>query len=261
MDHKMTIADRKLKEYTQRESLILEAARSVLAVEDVAGLTIDRIALAIAYSRATVYQHFKSKEDIILALAAQNLHLQAALLEHAAGFQGNSREKIYALGLASGLILPSHLRMELILQTSPLRIKASERWRRELAEAEERCLAPTVTSIHQACLDGDFSLPGDMSAEELVFAFWSMTFGSFVVMNSEKPLANLKVEKPMHSIMITLQAALDGLGWRPLSHEWDYDASISRIKNELLMDEKVMEILGQAKEKFQERRKLYLSGA
>lgn len=255
----MGISERKLREYTQRELLILDSARNILSQEGVANLTIDRIAVAIEYSRGTVYQHFKSKEDIILALAAQNLHLQAALLEHASGFEGTTREKLYAVGLALGLLLQSHLKMELILHTSPLRAKASQRWRRELSEAEEQCLAPTVSLINQACLNGDFTLPENMSPEELGFSLWSMIFGSYVVMNSEKPLANLKVTRPLRSIMVTLQAALDGLGWQPLSKEWDYETTINRIREELLKDAKVLEILDRAREKFQERRRLYLS--
>jgi AcrR family transcriptional regulator len=255
----MGILDRKLKETTQRELLILDTARNILAEEEVSDLTIDRIAQAIEYSRATVYQHFKSKEDIILALATQNLYLQADLLKQAVEFEGNTREKLYAVGLAAGLLWPSHLKMELIMHTSSLRSKASQRWKQELTEAEKQCLAPTVSLINQACLDGHFSLPADMTPEELVFSLWSMTFGSFVVMNSEKPLANLKVKKPVHSIMITLQAALDGLGWKPLSNEWDYEATITRIRKDLLKDKKVREILDRAREKFQERRKLFLS--
>ena len=59
---------RKQREIAQREDLILETARKMLLERGYLGLTMDRIAEEIEYSKGTVYQHFSSKEDLISTL-------------------------------------------------------------------------------------------------------------------------------------------------------------------------------------------------
>ena len=84
-------ATRKQREIAERERLILETARGMLIERGYLGLTMDRIADAIEYSKGTVYQHFGSKEDLIAALAATNQDKMAGFFERGATFNGKSR--------------------------------------------------------------------------------------------------------------------------------------------------------------------------
>ena len=72
---------RKEKRYQEREAQILRVARSVLQEHGFAELTMDRIADAINYSKAVVYQHFPCKEEIVLALAMQTALIRLKLYE------------------------------------------------------------------------------------------------------------------------------------------------------------------------------------
>ncbi|MDX1902752.1 MAG: TetR/AcrR family transcriptional regulator [Thermonemataceae bacterium] len=53
---------------TDRQFEIIEAAGKILTKEGVSGLTIKNLANEMQFSESAVYRHFKSKEDIIVAL-------------------------------------------------------------------------------------------------------------------------------------------------------------------------------------------------
>jgi len=55
-------------EITERQFEIIEAAGKLLTEKGVGGLTIKNIALEMGFSESAVYRHFKSKEDIIIAM-------------------------------------------------------------------------------------------------------------------------------------------------------------------------------------------------
>ncbi len=63
----MTPLSRKQREIRDRELLILDNAAELLYQEGYAGLSMERIAEAIEYSKGTVYQHFKCKEEVLCA--------------------------------------------------------------------------------------------------------------------------------------------------------------------------------------------------
>ena len=99
---------RKERRYKEREAQILRVARSLLREHGFAELTMDRVADAINYSKAVVYQHFPCKEEIILALAMQTALMRLKLYERVGQFAGNSRERIIACGEAT-VVLQDHL--------------------------------------------------------------------------------------------------------------------------------------------------------
>ena len=69
----MSTLARKKREFVQREELILETARRLLLEVGYLELTMDLIARKIEYSKGTIYQHFSSKEEILL-----NAHIKTA---------------------------------------------------------------------------------------------------------------------------------------------------------------------------------------
>ncbi len=66
----MAISTRKERQLREREELILDRAREMLAEKGYLGLKLDELAEAVEYSKGTLYQHFSSKEDMILAICA-----------------------------------------------------------------------------------------------------------------------------------------------------------------------------------------------
>jgi hypothetical protein len=51
------------------------------------------------------------------------------------------------------------------------------------------------------------------------------------------PLASLGVKDPLIAIRNNAHLMLDGLGWKPLSSEWDYPASVEQAAMEIFPDE------------------------
>jgi AcrR family transcriptional regulator len=78
----MGIAERKLRQREEVRSSILQAASTIVAQEGWQALSIRKIAEAIEYSVPVIYDHFASKEDILLELTKQGFqHLNNDLLK------------------------------------------------------------------------------------------------------------------------------------------------------------------------------------
>ncbi len=89
---------RKQREIQSREGRILEVARAMIVQDGYHGLSMDRIAEALEYSKGTIYQHFSCKEDILMALVNQAVECRLDLFRRAAAIRGRSRERITAIG-------------------------------------------------------------------------------------------------------------------------------------------------------------------
>ena len=66
--HKSVIRRRKMREKNLRLASILEAAKKVFFTKGYSGATMDEIALEAEISKPTVYQYFKSKDDLFFSL-------------------------------------------------------------------------------------------------------------------------------------------------------------------------------------------------
>jgi AcrR family transcriptional regulator len=66
--HKNVIRNRKIREKSQRINSILEAAKRVFFTKGYAKTTMDEIALEAEISKPTIYQYFKSKDDLFFTL-------------------------------------------------------------------------------------------------------------------------------------------------------------------------------------------------
>src|SRR3974377_1429166 len=98
--HMSVIQARKERERAAREELILDHAQRILLRDGFQNLILDELAQAIEYSKGTLYLHFKTKEDIALAVVTRALKERADFFERALSFQGRSRERIRTVGFA-----------------------------------------------------------------------------------------------------------------------------------------------------------------
>ena len=83
----MTPAKRSWKEnqYQEREKQILQAAEAILLEKGYHATSMDEIAERVGIARATLYLHFSSKEDLVVAILGRDVeqHLVAQLEETA----------------------------------------------------------------------------------------------------------------------------------------------------------------------------------
>ena len=66
--HKIAIRKRKLREKNWRIQSILEAAKKIFFAKGYAKATMDEIAFEAEISKPTIYQYFKSKDDLFFSL-------------------------------------------------------------------------------------------------------------------------------------------------------------------------------------------------
>ena len=189
------------------------------------GLSMDRIAEELEYSKGTIYQHFSSKEEVLVALANQALEQRLILFRRAAEFRGRSRERLYAIGLAGQLFVrlyPHHFSVEQVIRLSSVWEKASKKRRDHLRSCETHCVGVVGGVIRDAVASGDLTLPTGVLPEYLVFGLWSISFGAYSIATTSTTLTDIGIGDPFEALSWNYAMLLDGCGWRPLSTEFDF---------------------------------------
>ena len=245
----MKTRTRKQREIHQREENILNVAREMLATRGYLGFNMDRIAEALEYSKGTIYQHFSCKEEVLLALIIQSSEKRTTMFARAAEFNGRTRERVAAIGCAAELFVrqyPDHFRVEQVLQLNSIWEKTSTDRQKLLLACQSRCMSIVAGIIRDAIAQRDLTLPENMTPEDLVFGMWSLSFGAYSIMSTSGPLAELGISDAFTTTSTNIQVMLDGYGWKPKLSEWDYDATVQRIQQELFAEESRQAFTGPA---------------
>jgi hypothetical protein len=65
-----------------------------------------------------------------------------------------------------------------------------------------------------------------------------LNFGFYTLLQVEGPIMEQQgIAAPINTLRKSCHALLDGFGWRPLSAEWDFEASRQRILAEVFPEE------------------------
>ena len=238
----MSTLTRKQREIQEREKKLIQIGRSLLLNEGLHGLKLDRVAEIAEYSRGTIYQHFRSKEDLLAAMAIESAQRRYELFEKAATFNGRPRERIVAMLVADEIFdrsEPHYYRAEFIINLADLLKRATPENRARLEQADNQGLQIAPRIISEAVLTGD--LPADAKARHIMFALLSMVAGAHVSTfeTTEVVDQTVKVGDPFETLRECVSVLLDGFGWQPLSAVWDYAATINRINSELFLEERL----------------------
>ena len=231
----MVTETRKQREIRSREQQILRVARNHLIRGGYLGLNMDRIASEIEYSKGTIYQHFRNKEEILLALANEALETRTRMFAEAAKFEGPHRVRMATVGAAAEAFyqqFPYYFMVEQIVRASSIWEKTSTDRREIMESCERRCMGTIVGIVTDAVESGDLALPDDMRPEVVVFGLWSLNWGAQTIASSSTTLAEFGLDDPIEAVRANQNRMLDGYAWRPLSSEFDYGAHMDLVKNE-----------------------------
>ncbi len=232
---------RKQLELAQREELLLDVAQKLLVQGGYVGLTMDRVAGASAYSKGTIYQHFRNKEDLIAGLLARFGRVRVEYFSRAATWSGTSRERMSAVGAAAEVYMtlhPEHDQLEKILKSASIREKASEDRREALSSCEMHCFGVATGIAREAVAAGDLQLIEGDTIEQIVLGLWSLYTGAYLIRDlGVFDHAPPELRDPTKPLLRNSQRFLDGLGWRPFSSEHDYMESRMRVLTELFPSE------------------------
>ncbi|QDV72790.1 TetR/AcrR family transcriptional regulator [Botrimarina mediterranea] len=227
---------RKQREIRLREAQILAVARDQILEGGYLGLNMDRIAAQIEYSKGTIYQHFRNKEEILLALVNDALDTRQRMFKVAAAIQAPDRVRLATLGAAAEAFVehfPYHFKVEQIVRAASIWEKTSPERRELMQSCEKLCMSTVVEVVHHGVATGDLSLPEGVRPEEIVFGLWSIYLGSQIITHSSDTLGEIGIDNPIRSLRTNQHRMLDGYGWRPLSSDYDYSAHMDRVKAEM----------------------------
>ena len=229
----------KQREVNEREGQFLEIARDLLFKRGYHGLTMDRIADATEYSKGTVYHHFRCKEEIIITLARRSLDRRLGLFERAATFRGRPRERMVAVGEAVEIctrLYPHDWMFFQIINAEAIIQKASDKLLYEMRASAHRCANVMTGIVRDGVAQGDLVLPPGTKPEELTFALWALTEGTYAVSSWISP-SEVGIADPYGTVMKNCDVLGDGYAWRPLSTEWDYAETRRRVRGEIFPGE------------------------
>lgn len=232
----MVALTRKERERQEREAKILALARDMLRESGYLGLSMDRIAAQMEYSKGTIYQHFPNKEEIILALANEALEKRLEMFGRAATWEGRPRERMAAIGAAAAEFVrlhPLYFAVDHLVRSNSIWEKTSDQRQQVMQSCEANCMQILGGIVRDAIAQGDFELPADATVETVVFGLWAMNFGGYTIITSSENLANIGLPDPATALWKNQNLLLDGYGWKPLSTEHDYMAVFERAKEQL----------------------------
>ncbi|HEX4938200.1 MAG TPA: TetR/AcrR family transcriptional regulator [Candidatus Kapabacteria bacterium] len=232
----MNTLTRRQREFLQREQLFLDAARQILRSDGVAAFTIDRIASNTEYAKGTVYKHFTCKEDILCALCHESLVHLGEAFSKALTFPGNSRERMMALGTAYLQFtsrFPEEFDILIAVRTNNVRQKASEKRVEAMIAADQGAHDVMRSVMGAAIAAGDLTLPPATSLDEACFGLWAMAFGLLALAPASDMIDALQLPSVPAIMVNQLNLLLDGYGWRPLSTEFDYRQTFTRLLNHM----------------------------
>lgn len=216
----------------QREQQLLQLAQQILQQEGFAGLTMDRLTAASDVSKGTIYNHFCSKEDLITALSVDSLQRQLLLFQQALQFSGHSRERALALHYAYFLFSTTEptLFLCLLSATTPAVVEKSSASRLAQRQAlEQQLLNICQQVIEQAQREDALHLQGERSIEELTYLQWALAFGGNALYRPTQQMGFFQGLSQQQLMLSGVNLLLDGLGWRPLSVDFDYQGCWQRI--------------------------------
>ncbi|MEW4367537.1 TetR/AcrR family transcriptional regulator [Aliikangiella maris] len=224
----------------QREQELIEIARTLVENQCLTTLTIDKLVAASPYSKGTIYKHFLSKEDLLLAICNTCMQEIKALFIRALKFDGSSREKMVAV-IVSYIIWaklhPSLLFAVLSAHSPSVAARSSDENNAIHQQCEAELMGLMNVEIGKAIESGDFDIPAEMTFEQVTFALWSSTWGSLALIMSKGNSIKLQPMILERESFTNTRLILDGFNWRPLSTDWDYHKTIKKIAEDIFQPE------------------------
>lgn len=232
----MGTKDRRQRERAARELRFLDQAQALIQRDGLLNLQMSRVAEDCDYAVGTLYQHFASKEDLLLALATRNCLGRVELFERAARWEGPTRERMLACAIADLMVVhaqPGFFRLSQYVYTDVV-------WHAASAEGRQRALDATGAIgsliggiVEDALRHGDLPATTGLTARTLTIGPWTLCLGMHTLVSAEGVLARQQADDDPYRLMVKhLQHLLNGYGWQPLfdpSDEAAIDAQLERI--------------------------------
>ncbi len=237
----MGTRERRQREVAEREQRFLETARELIRQDGLLNLQVSRLAEKCEYAVGTLYQHFASKEDLLVALASENVQRRVDMFDRVSRWRAGTRDRMFGIAVADMWLMrrfPEHFRLEQFAFTEVIWGAASPERRQRALDAGEPIGRIVETIVSEAQRVGDLDLKG-LQPFELSLAPWALSEGTHMIAHTEGLTEKYNVHDPYRLMLRHQQHLLNGLGWKPLcdaSDEAALDAKIEKLCNEVFHD-------------------------
>lgn len=224
----MGTRERRQREVAEREQLFLAAARELIRQDGLLNLQMTRIAEKCDYAVGTLYQHFGSKEDLLVALASDNVQHRVELFRRVDEWKAGTRDRMMGIAVADLMFVklyPEHFRVAQLAFTEIVWGAASPERRQMALEAGEPLARICDGIVEEAVRCGDLKLKG-LKPQELGLGPWALTIGIHTIVHVEGVLEG-EIADPYRLLMRHLHCLLNGFDWRPLFDPTD-DTAVDR---------------------------------
>ncbi|KAA1258671.1 Fatty acid metabolism regulator protein [Rubripirellula obstinata] len=232
----MTEISAKQIEIQHRTRDILSAGYQLLAEDGLDGVKLERIAKLVGCTRGTLYNHFKNREEILVAMAQRAVARRLSLFHKAVDVATTSREKIASICFASMVYadeMPLAFAIEQAIRNESIWQRTSKSRQNLFRENEMACMKLAGSCIDQAIADRDLPLPAGLTAEQMIervcFGLWSLSFGGLIIDRSSPSLEEIGIRDVRSTIHHNCNALLDSFGWQPMFDPLDYQAYLRRV--------------------------------
>lgn len=237
----MGTRERRERQFQEREQLLLGKARELIVRDGLLNLQMARLAEESEHAIGTLYQHFASKEDLLLALTTESVVQHAELFQRVAGWQASTRERMFAITVADSIFVqrnPEHFRIAQYAQCDVVWNAASLARRTAHYEASQPLCDVVLGIINAAISCGDLD-PKGLSPEAISTGCWALAMGTHNLVHADGLLEHFNIFQPYALLSRHMQHLLNGLSWQPLVDPADsavLDDLILRIRTEVFHD-------------------------
>jgi len=220
---------------------IIKIAAQRMAVHGYCQTPLEGILERTGISKGTFYHHFSSKEDLLGAIVGETAQARAGFFARAAQFQGRTRERMQAVGVADALfnaLHSDHFKAEQIVRVSSVFDKLEPTRADSIRVFEAQCMTALAGVVEDAIREGDLELPEGMPHCQVLYGLWTMSVGHHTLNATGKVPKMEEGVDLVRALQENYGFLLDGYGWKPLSHEWDYEATRQRILEEVFPHER-----------------------
>lgn len=201
----------------EREKLFIEATRQQVCKKGLLGVQMAAIARECDYATGTLYHHFASKEDLLMAVCSELTATRREYFRRIYDWSASTRRKMFGFSVAYALFAqhyPEHFRLEQYIMTEVV-------WQAASVERREQFLTATqpiglmVEEVVQEAIDA-----GDVEAHNhpplaLSIGQWSMNMGMHTLIHAHGMLNLYQLHNPYRMLLRNVLLQLRSLNWQP----------------------------------------------
>lgn len=229
----MGTQERKQREFAEREQRFLAAAREQICHDGLLSLQMAKVARGCDYATGTLYQHFASKEDLLVAISAEMASTRVEFFQRAADWQAPSRDRMFAIAVADMLFAhryPEHFRLAQFVFTEVIWQAASPQRRQHALEVCKPLGLIVEGIVNDAITAGDIN-PHGRAPLELSIGQWTMTLGTHNLVHAEGVLDLYDLKDPYRLMLNQIQMLLNGMNWQPQVDPFDEQQLTDKINH------------------------------